>query len=504
MAIQRQYWLLGGGLGLAASLWLMEGLAQTLVQVGELTLTGSAVLLGLWWLYQRSAQAKTATKPLPPLDRTQVEQTLRAVQTDLDRLSQELPDDRPAQETPTAQTLAAQHIQLQTAKNALVIDLDRSHLRLALIGGAGVGKTTLLEALKTWWPSPTALETAEINAELTDSVDWTQFDAVLWVTTGDLTEGDRQRLQHLTHLPRPLSSNQPPLQAPALIVALNKLDQYSPGHQATLLTQLCQRLQGLVPSQNIVPLSAAPAPIQVRRQQPDGSWHISQEQPQPALTPLLDTIAPYQDPATRQTLLYNTTYRQAIALQRSAHTALNQIRREQALPVIEHYQWIAGGAALVNPVPSLDLLAAVAINGQLVLEISRIYQKPLSLEQGQELAATLGELVVKLGLVEVSTQALATAFKANGLTFWAGAGLQGVSAAYLTRMAGLSLVEYFANLDPAAEASPNAIVAQLQPLLQKAFSAQGQRERLQAFGQQAIAHLKGQTPQSQTQTPASA
>ncbi|MGA1473965.1 MAG: YcjF family protein [Prochlorothrix sp.] len=556
MTLKRQYWLLGGGLGLVASLWIMDGLAQTLVQVGELTLTGSAALLGVWWLYRRSTQAKVTAAPLPSLDRSYLEQTLKAVQTCVDQLAQELKTETLKTETlktlesqtPAAQTSMARpnttsiatpattfattfstftttlatplaprwaapspqgedfqstRLKLQAAKNTLALDLDRSQLRLAIVGGAGVGKTAVLQLLEGYWRGSIGLHCQEMTADLANTVDWAHFDVVLWVTTGDLTEGDRQWLQHLSQVPQPLNAHPAPLQAPTLIVALNKLDQYNPGHQATLLTQLCHRLQGLVPSPNIVPLTAAPAPIHVRRQQTEGSWQITQEQPEPALTPLLEILAPYQDPAAAQTLIWNTTYRQGVALHRSAHAALNQVRRQRALPVIERYQWMAGGAALVNPVPSLDLLTAVAINGQLVLEISRIYHKPLSLEQGQELAATLGELLVKLGLVEVSTQALATVFKSNGLTFWAGAGLQGVSAAYLTRMAGLSLVEYFAALDPAAEASAPAIVARLQPIVQRAFSAQGQLERLQAFGHQAIAHLKGQVPSSQAQTPIS-
>jgi uncharacterized protein len=48
-----------------------------------------------------------------------------------------------------------------------------------------------------------------------------------------------------------------------------------------------------------------------------------------------------------------------------------------------------------------------------------------------------------MGLVEASSQVLSLALKGNTVTYVAGGMLQGVGAAYFTRMAGLSLVELF-------------------------------------------------------------
>jgi uncharacterized protein len=45
--------------------------------------------------------------------------------------------------------------------------------------------------------------------------------------------------------------------------------------------------------------------------------------------------------------------------------------------------------------------------------------------------------------VELSTQAIAPLLKSNVLTYVAGGTLQGLSAAHLTQLAGLSLVDYF-------------------------------------------------------------
>ncbi|KKI99205.1 DUF697 domain-containing protein [Prochlorothrix hollandica] len=492
--VKRQYWLLGGGLSLAAGLWLMDGLTHTLVQVGELTFTGAAALLGVWWLYQRSTRTANPGIPDPGLTRAQVDQTLHQTQQMLDALSQELQPDL-SHHVP----LQAQALTLQTQKNHLSLDCDRPQLRLAVVGGTAVGKSTLIQGLQQRWTGTPTLDCQEQTLALgQDPQYWQQFDLILFVTPGDLTESDRQWLQGLRHGVGGSTDPQSSLPSPALVVALNKLDHYSPGQQATLLTQLCHRLQGWVDPVNIVPIAAAPDPIQVRRQSSDGTWHQSQEQPDPALSPLIDRLGDLLQGDPGQQLLWGTSYRLAQGLQRSAHTALNQVRRDRAMALIDRYQWLAAGAAFLNPVPSVDLLAALALNGQLILELSRLYHKPLALHQGQELAATLGELLVKLGLVEISTQALASVLKTNGLTFWAGAGLQGVSAAYLTRMAGLSLVEYFQSLEGEAEATTPAIVERLRPILHQVFSLHGQTERLQAFGQTAVAHLKGLQPQAKS------
>ena len=108
-------------------------------------------------------------------------------------------------------------------------------------------------------------------------------------------------------------------------------------------------------------------------------------------------------------------------------------------------------AAFGNPLPSLDLLATAAVNVQLVMNLGKIYQQKLSLEQAKVAAKTLAEMLVKLGLVEVSTQLVTAALKQNPITFVAGGATQGLSAAYLTHIAGLSLIEYFEDCEETAQ-----------------------------------------------------
>jgi hypothetical protein len=91
--------------------------------------------------------------------------------------------------------------------------------------------------------------------------------------------------------------------------------------------------------------------------------------------------------------------------------------------------------------------------------------------------------MLKLGLVEVSTQTLGVILKSNAITYVAGGALQGVSGAYLTRLAGVSLIEYFQEQDAILIAetryplNPN----QLRQTLQRVFQQNQQMAFLQSF-----------------------
>ena len=154
-------------------------------------------------------------------------------------------------------------------------------------------------------------------------------------------------------------------------------------------------------------------------------------------------------------LITLTSYRNVINLENKIKINLNQIRKTKAVKAIEKYQLVAATATLANPVASLDLLATAAVNSQMIVDLSKIYQQQLSLNQAQEISIAIGKLMLKLGIVEVSTQLITNILKTNALTFVAGGIIQGISAAYLTRICGLSLVEYYQELDYSTETEIN-------------------------------------------------
>jgi uncharacterized protein (DUF697 family) len=227
-----------------------------------------------------------------------------------------------------------------------------------------------------------------------------------------------------------------------VILALNKQDQYLPGDRPVILQQFHEKMQEILGAEDIVAIATQPAAFKVRQYQPDGSVQERLEQPSADIEPLqerLNEILTQQS----QSLIFATSYRQAQALNAQVQAEFNRIRRDRAQPIVEQYQWVAAAAAFANPVPTLDLLATATINTQMVMDLGAVYQQKFSLDQSKNVTATLASQMMKLGLVELSTQAIAPLLKSNVLTYVAGGTLQGLSAAHLTQVAGLSLVEYF-------------------------------------------------------------
>ncbi|HLO85411.1 MAG TPA: DUF697 domain-containing protein, partial [Nostocaceae cyanobacterium] len=83
--------------------------------------------------------------------------------------------------------------------------------------------------------------------------------------------------------------------------------------------------------------------------------------------------------------------------------------------------------------------------------------------------------------------------KTNPATFVAGGLVEGVSAAYLTRVAGLSLIEYFQQQEIAVESGNGLNLEALRQTLQKVFQQNQQMAFLQSFVKQGVKHLLPQT-----------
>ena len=428
MTIKLQRPILVGGLGLTAALWVFDSIGTTLIDVGGNVVWAIALGSGMWWLRSRNKPAVIAVNPPATAERSAVEQALQSVETLLQQLKAELS----VSEDESTQTAIAHH---QRTLDNLRQDLDRTELSIAVIGAPAVGKTTIAHHLtQTWLPTLTfktasdavqAIAVHDTESEATAPI----ADITLLVIAGDITESEYQSLTQLIE------------QGRRVVLVFNKQDQYSDDERSLVVQHIRQYVTEQLPSADVVTVSAEPAPIKVRKHQLDGSVTETTEQPEPTLAPLTESLMT-RLPDGRSLILGTVLY-QAQQLRSQVVTELNQYRRQQALPLIDQSQWIAAAAAFANPVPSLDLLATAAVNAQLVMDLGKVYQQPFSMDQAKEIAGTMAKLMVQMGIVELSSQAIAPLLKSNALTFAAGGALQGISAAYLTRLAGLSLIDYF-------------------------------------------------------------
>ncbi|MBD2071015.1 DUF697 domain-containing protein [Leptolyngbya sp. FACHB-671] len=468
--------ILVGGLGLTAGVWLLHGLNPGVADFSGTAIWGAlTVSSGFWWLRKRSIKPLDLTVPAIPVDRTAVEKALSAVETLVKQL---------AAETNTG-TQTAALTSFQEKLTQLTAELERNEIRLAIAGGQSVGKTALTQYLtENWVPQSQKIsisdtvglfaEPGEAGETLAPEVD--SADLVLFITASDLTSPEYQTIQQL------LTRQQ------RVLLLFNKQDQYLPDERPLVLQQIRARVQGQLATEDVMAIATAPAPVKVRQYQ-SGSVQERLEQPAADVAGLSDRLTQVLA-EEGQRLILSTVLRQVNLLRLDVQNALNQVRRDRALPLIEQSQWIAAAAAFANPVPSLDLLATAAVNTQLIVDLGEIYQQKFSLQQAKTATGTLADLMVKLGLVELSAQAISPLLKSHAVTFVAGGLMEGLSAAYLTRLAGLSLIEYFQEQSYVLD--PNAAPFQVDRLTQKLKAVFQDNQRtafLQALVQQGISRL---------------
>ncbi|QNI53703.1 uncharacterized conserved membrane protein (DUF697) [Synechococcus sp. BIOS-E4-1] len=178
---------------------------------------------------------------------------------------------------------------------------------------------------------------------------------------------------------------------------------------------------------------------------------------------------------TRQRLLSN--------LHRRWQADLETLRRERFRLLLQRSQWIVAGVVIASPVPSVDLLAVAVGNGLMVKEMATIWSCPWSAEVLQVVARQLGSAALAQGVVELSGQALLGLAKLDGASWIAAGAMQGLSAAYLTRVVGVSMADWMALNAGVAEPDLDELKRQA-PLL-VARAAEQERLNLAGFAQQA-------------------
>ena len=184
-----------------------------------------------------------------------------------------------------------------------------------------------------------------------------------------------------------------------------------------------------------------------------------------------------------QRVRQGTRQRLLSSLHRRWQAELETLRRERFRLLLQRSQWIVAGVVMASPVPSVDLLAVAVGNGLMVKEMATIWGCSWSAEVLQVVARQLGSAALAQGVVELSGQALLGLAKLDGASWIAAGAMQGLSAAYLTRVVGVSMADWMALNTGVAEPDLEELKRQA-PLL-VARAAEQERLNLPGFAQQA-------------------
>ena len=432
-------WLLDTVFRLYANIALWSPLvANTFLGLVILIIVG-AIGVALYYFGVFLRPRRQRQRPTAPREKT------AAAAATLDALEQQVAQ---IQDSVARQALEAESRQLGAA-------MDRQDLHIAVFGVGSTGKTALVNAVigepvgevgapmgttQVEKPYRLVFEGLPWGVVLTDTPGIaeagsagalreqdarriaTEADLLLFVVEDDLRQSEFEVVQLLLDMGK------------RLIVVLNKIDRYPDADREAILTRIRERLAFRLSPEDVVPAAANPQPIPLE----GGDW-VRME---PEVTPLLVRMAEVlrQEGAT---LIADNILLKSQQLQETARRLIDQQRQAQAEAMVERYQWIVAGVVAAMPLPGIDLLATAAVNAQMVVELGRLYGCDISLEEGKALALSLAKTLTGLGIVKGTMELLALGLQTNLATVLVGRALQGVSAAYLTRIAGKSFIEYF-------------------------------------------------------------
>jgi hypothetical protein len=313
-------------------------------------------------------------------------------------------------------------------------------------------------------------------------------DLLLFAIAADITGHERAELATLADLGK------------RVILVFNKSDRYLPEEIDDIVASLKRKTRKLLLPQNIVTVAADPVPLKVRRYNTDGSFCETYEDQPPlteALTGRLVAILQREGSQLRLANAMQKTRR----LAEGVAAEIAQSRRLQGERIVQQMQWATAGAVAITPLPALDLLAAAAINARTIGQLHTLYERKISLKRAERTAKVLAKLVLQLGGVEIATQTVGSILKASPLAAL-GIPLQAVSAAYITRVAGLGYLDWLASETTWDEASMlERLRTQLQTTNRTAFLQQFVRQAVQAAKQRLLPENETALPQTSRRKP---
>ncbi len=457
--IRLTLFFIGLSIILGLMLWLVNSLYRLYLQVSftapflaNLLILVLIALIGLilwtFWRYfnlfgrkrkPRSPRKVVNYQPQLPTEKTEVAAAnLRTIQQQVNQI----------------QDKVAQKVLLNRSQE-IQANFERQELQVAVFGTGSAGKTSLVNALigqmvgnveatmgttqtgQTYrlklkgvnrqiliTDTPGILEAGEagIQRDRLARQLATNADLLIFVVDNDLRQSEYDPLCELAEIGK------------RSLLVFNKIDVYPDTDQQLIGDRLKEKVQHLITPQDVVLVCANPQPVELE----DGEIFT----PEPDVMPLVKRLAVVLR-AEGDDLLADNLLLQSQRLGEEARKIIEHQRKKQAEQVIERYQWIGAGVIAVTPLPVVDMLATAAVNAQMVMEIGRVYGCEIDGDRGKELAVSLGKTLVSLGVVKGAVEILAKILQTNIATYLVGKAIQGVTAAYLTRIAGKSFIEYF-------------------------------------------------------------
>jgi small GTP-binding protein len=356
--------------------------------------------------------------------------------------------------------------------------LERGELHIAVFGRVSVGKSALANALlgedvfsvgvlhgttrdaaERAWRDVAGSGVHLIDTPGIDELDGeareklafevaSVSDLVVFVVDGDMTQRELDALALLARTERPL------------LLALNKADRYGEDERERLLERLREHARGLVRADDVVAVSARPAPVKRIRVEADGRERIELVESPADIAALRDRLSLVIEREGKTLAALNASLFAGRVSDQVAQR-IADARRELATKVIRQYCIAKGVAVALNPIPVADLLAAAALDAALVMHLGRVYGLPLTKsEAGALIAVISAQLAALMGAIwGVHLAASALKGVSAGLSTVVTAGAQGALAWYATELVGRAAEKYLVAGKSWGDQGPKRVVA---------------------------------------------
>ncbi len=344
---------------------------------------------------------------------------------------------------------------LQEEKDRVSLELERGDIILVVFGIGSSGKTSLIRALlkrivgevspqmgstKTKESFRLKLKGLNRGIQIIDTpgileagqegrerekialIQARKADLMLVIIEGDLRSAETKTIRNLSSLGK------------RLILVLNKIDLRGENEERRLIEILNSRCSDFIEPKDIICTSASPQSIAIPGKNP--------YQPDPEINSLIRRLANILHEEGEE-LIADNILLQCSNLGKEGKKLLVKQRSQSAKKCIDKYGWLSCGVLILTPLPVIDMIAAAAVNGQMVIEIARIYDVKITRDRAKNLALSVGKILATMGLVKGGVSLISTTLSISLPTFIVSKVIQGVSVSWLTRIAGASFITYF-------------------------------------------------------------
>ena len=344
---------------------------------------------------------------------------------------------------------------LKEEKNRVSLELERGDIVLVVFGIGSSGKTSLIRALlkrivgevspemgstKTKESfrlklkglargiriidTPGILEAGKEgrNREKSALIQARKADLMLVVIEGDLRSEETKTIRNLSNLGK------------RLLIILNKIDLRGENEEKRLIQILNSRCSDFADPEDIICTSASPQTIAIPGKKPF--------QPDPEINSLIRRLANILHEEGEE-LIADNILLQCSSLGKEGKRLLFKQRSKSAKKCIDKFGWLSSGALILTPLPVVDMIAAAAVNAQMVIEIAKIYGVELTKERAKSLALSVGKILATMGLVKGGVSLISSTLSVSLPTLVVSKVIQGISVSWLTRIAGASFITYF-------------------------------------------------------------